>query len=171
MATVQPGAFDTATAESRPEQIAIEVAPPTEARVTVLDEETVGAAGPRLKDAKIVVCGGRGVGGPENWHLIEDASTVLGAAVGCSRPVADSGWVPSSQQVGISGTSVSPDLYIAVGISGAAQHVAGITTARKVVAINNSADAEIFLRADYGVVGDYREVLPAFVERVRRLRS
>jgi electron transfer flavoprotein alpha subunit len=117
------------------------------------------------------VAGGRGVGGPENWHYIEEASAALGAAMGCSRPVADSGWVPSSHQVGISGTSVAPDLYIAVGISGAAQHLSGITAARKVVAINNSPDAEIFMRADYGVVGDYREVLPAFVERVKQLRS
>jgi electron transfer flavoprotein alpha subunit len=109
--------------------------------------------------------------GPENWHFIEEASAVVGAAVGCLRPVADSGWVPSSHQVGLSGTIVSPDLYIAVGISGAAQHLAGISAARKAVAINNSAEAEIFSRADYGVVGDYREVLPAFIERVKQLRS
>ena len=170
MATLQTSAFEVATAVSHAECIAIEVAPSTESRLTVLSEESVGAAsGPRLKDAKVVVCGGRGVGGPENWHFIEEASTVLGGAVGCSRPVADSGWVPSAHQVGISGTSVAPDLYIAVGISGAAQHLAGITAARKVVAINNSPDAEIFMRADYGVVGDYREVLPAFVERVKQL--
>ena len=124
-----------------------------------------------LKDAKIVVSGGRGIGGPDNWHYIEEASAALGAAVGCSRPVADSGWVPSSHQVGLSGTSVSPDLYIAVGISGAAQHLAGISAARTVVAINNSAEADIFSRADYGVVGDYREVLPAFIERVKQLRG
>jgi electron transfer flavoprotein alpha subunit len=155
-----------------PERIALEVSPPCDKRVWVLSEEGAAAsAGLRLKDAKIVISGGRGIGGPDNWHFIEEASAVLGAAVGCSRPVADSGWVPSSHQVGLSGTSVSPELYIAVGISGAAQHLAGITAARKVVAINNSADADIFTRADYGIVGDYREVLPAFVERVKQLRK
>ncbi len=154
------------------EQIRLDVPPPPSARVTVLGEQTAPAsAGPRLKDAKIVVSGGRGVGGPENWHYIEEASAALGAAVGCSRPVADSGWVPSTHQVGLSGTMVAPDLYIAVGISGAAQHLAGISAARTVVAINNSADADIFFRADYGVVEDYREVLPAFVERVKQLKG
>ena len=96
---------------------------------------------------------------------------MLGAAVGCSRPVADSGWVPSTHQVGLSGTAVAPDLYIAVGISGAPQHLAGISAAKVVVAINNSADADIFSRADFGVVDDFREVLPAFVKRVRQLQS
>jgi electron transfer flavoprotein alpha subunit len=172
MATVRASAFEPAGAGGEPERIRLEAAAPVEPRVTVLGEEAVGAtSGPRLKDAKIIVSGGRGVGGPDNWHFIEEASEALGAAVGCSRPVADSGWVPSTHQVGLSGTSVSPDLYIAVGISGAAQHLAGISAARTVVAINNSAEADIFSRADYGVVGDYREVLPAFIERVRQLRG
>jgi electron transfer flavoprotein alpha subunit len=96
---------------------------------------------------------------------------VLGAAIGCSRPVADSGWVPSSHQVGLSGTAVAPDLYIAVGISGAPQHLAGISAAKVVVAVNNSVDADIFSRADFGVVDDFREVLPAFVQRVKQLQS
>lgn len=153
-------------------RVTIDSVAPTSSRVTVIDEERSGpAGGPRLKDAKIIVSGGRGVGGPENWHYIEEASSALGAAVGCSRPVADSGWVPSSHQVGLSGTIVAPDLYIAVGISGAAQHLAGISAARTVVAINNSADADIFSRADYGIVEDYREVLPAFVARVKQLRG
>jgi electron transfer flavoprotein alpha subunit len=172
MATVRASAFEPSAAQDTPERIAIGIAASSEPRVTVLGEESVAAAtGPRLKDAKIIVSGGRGIGGPDNWHYIEEASAALGAAVGCSRPVADSGWVPSSHQVGLSGTSVSPDLYIAVGISGAAQHLAGISAARTVVAINNSAEADIFSRADYGVVGDYREVLPAFVERVKQLRG
>lgn len=172
MATLRASAFEPSTAAGEPVRINLEVAAPSEPRVQVLSEESVGVtSGPRLKDAKIIVSGGRGIGGPDNWHFIEEASAALGAAVGCSRPVADSGWVPSTHQVGLSGTTVSPDLYIAVGISGAAQHLAGISTARTVVAINNSADAEIFSRADYGVVGDYREVLPAFVERVKQLRG
>ena len=172
MATVRASAFEPTTRQARPEYVRLDVAPPTDSRVTVLGEEALGpTGGPRLKDAKIIVSGGRGLGGPDNWHYIEEASAALGGATGCSRPVADSGWVPSSHQVGLSGTSVSPDLYIAVGISGAAQHLAGITAAKTVVAINNSAEADIFSRADYGVVGDYREVLPAFVERVKQLRK
>jgi electron transfer flavoprotein alpha subunit len=172
MATVRTSGFEPTDTRGVPERVSVEVAPPGETSATVLSEEGAAkSSGPRLKDAKIIVSGGRGIGGPDNWHFIEEASAALGAAVGCSRPVADSGWVPSSYQVGLSGTCVSPDLYIAVGISGAAQHLAGITAARTVVAINNSPDADIFTRADYGVVGDYREVLPAFVQRVKQLRG
>lgn len=171
-ATVRGSAFQPRALEGRAESKHLHVAPPDETRVTVLGEESAaGSGGTRLKDAKIVVAGGRGVGGPDHWHHIEEVSAVLGAAVGCSRPVADAGWVASSHQVGLSGTSVAPDLYIAVGISGAAQHLAGITAAKTVVAINNSADAEIFERADFGVVDDYQEVLRGFVERVKQLRS
>jgi electron transfer flavoprotein alpha subunit len=169
-ATLRASAFQPRSGAAAAKQIRLEVSAPESAGVTVVDEQAAAAtAGPRLKDAKIVVSGGRGIGGPENWHYIEEASAALGAAVGCSRPVADSGWVPSSHQVGLSGTMVAPDLYIAVGISGAAQHLAGISAARTVVAINNSADADIFSRADYGIVEDYREVLPAFVARVKQL--
>jgi len=169
---VRASAFQPRALEGRAESKRLNITPPDEARVTVLGEESAaGSGGPRLKDAKIVVAGGRGVGGPDNWHYIEEVSAVLGAAVGCSRPVADAGWIASSHQVGLSGASVAPDLYIAVGISGAAQHLAGITAAKTVVAINNSADAGIFERADFGVVDDYREVLRGFVERVKQLRS
>jgi electron transfer flavoprotein alpha subunit len=172
MTTVRASAFSPRSPGLRVEPTHLDVAPSRDGRVTVLTEERPPASGrPRLRDAKIVVAGGRGIGGPEQWHFIEEASEVLGAAVGCSRPVADAGWVASSHQVGLSGVTVAPDLYIAVGISGAPQHLAGITGARMVVAINNSQDAEIFTRADYGVVADYRDVLPAFVERVKQLRS
>lgn len=171
MATVRASGFEPRAPQGTAQRIAVDAPPPAQARVKVLAEHTLAAdSGPRLKDAKIIVSGGRGVGGPENWRFIEEAAAALGAAMGCSRPVADSGWVPSTCQVGLSGASVAPDLYIAVGISGAAQHLAGITAARTVVAINNSADAEIFSRADYGIVEDYREVLPAFVARVKELQ-
>ena len=127
--------------------------------------------GLRLQDAKIVVSGGRGLGGPDNWHYIEEAAAQLGAAIGCSRPVVDSGWVNVRHQVGLSGSSVTPDVYIAVGISGAVHHLAGIVAAKTVVAINSDADAQIFLRANFGAVGDFREVLPAFVARLKELRG
>jgi electron transfer flavoprotein alpha subunit len=172
LATLRTSAFQPRSGSAAARQVRVQVPPPAARPVEVLGAQSAaGSAGPRLKDAKIIVSGGRGVGGPEHWHYIEEASAALGAAVGCSRPVADSGWVPSVHQVGLSGTMVAPALYIAVGISGAAQHLAGISAARTVVAINNSADADIFFRADYGIVDDYRDVLPAFIERVKQLRS
>ena len=172
MATVRSGIFEPRPATAAGEVVRLNVAAPQPSRVTLLDEAAAAAGGgPRLKDAKIIVSGGRGLGGPDNWHFVEDAASALGAAVGCSRPIADSGWVPSSHQVGLSGTSVTPDLYIAVGISGAVQHLAGISNASTVVAINVDSEADIFTRANYGVVGDYREVLPAFIERIKQLRS
>jgi electron transfer flavoprotein alpha subunit len=172
MATIRSGIFEPAAADSSCEVVRLNVPPPPSGAVTVLDQAAAASGGGvKLKDAKIIVAGGRGLGGADNWHFIEEAAATLGAAVACSRPLADSGWVPSAYQVGLSGTSVKPDVYIAVGISGAVQHVAGISAARTVVAINTDADADIFTRADYGVVGDYREVLPAFIERIKQLQS
>ncbi len=173
MATVRAGGFERAPVTGAGAVVRLDVPPPPQGRVTLLEETAAqaGGSGVKLKDAKAVVAGGRGLGGADNWHFIEETAAALGAAVGCSRPVADSGWVPTSHQVGLSGTSVTPDLYIAVGISGAVQHLAGISAAKKVVAINTDGEADIFTRADYGVIGDYREVLPAFIARVRQLRS
>jgi electron transfer flavoprotein alpha subunit len=172
LATLSTGTFaPAATAtECSVETIAPVAAP--DSGVTLI-EEVAGdtGGGLRLKDAKIVISGGRGVGGPEHWHYIEKAAHDLGAAIGCSRPVVDAGWVASRHQVGLSGSSVAPDVYIAVGISGAVHHLAGIAAARTVVAINTDAEAGIFRRADYGAVGDFREVLPAFVARLRELRD
>jgi electron transfer flavoprotein alpha subunit len=128
-------------------------------------------AGPRLKDAKIVVSGGRGLGGAENWHAIDDLAEILGAAVGASRAVTDAGWVAPALQVGLTGQTIAPDLYITVGISGAVQHIAGCSGSRNIVAINKDPDANIFKVARYGVVGDYKAVLPAFTQRVRELMS
>ena len=171
LATLRPGVFTPAKPGDKPEVIQLTVEH-IAATVTMIDEVAAAASGGvNLKNAKVVVSGGRGVGGAKNWHYIEGAASALNAAVGCSRPVADSGWVPSAYTVGLSGSSVTPDLYIAVGISGAVQHLAGISAARTVVAINSDAEAEIFARADLGVVGDYKEVLPAFVKRVEQLKS
>lgn len=171
LATVRSGAFEGAANAGVPARLARLRAELARSRLTVLDEHAPAASGPRLQDAAIVVAGGRGVGGPENWRYIEEAAAALGAAVGCSRPVADAGWVSSSRQVGLSGVSVRPALYLAVGISGALQHMAGVSPAATVVAINIDPQADIFRRARFGVVGDYREVLPAFVERARQLRG
>jgi electron transfer flavoprotein alpha subunit len=172
MATLRAGVFEPVQSSSAcPVDFIQPVALPA-GGVTLIDEIAGDSGdGLRLQDAKIVVSGGRGVGGPENWRYIEEAAQGLGAAIGCSRPVVDAGWVAARHQVGLSGASVAPDVYLAVGISGAVHHLAGIVAARTVVAINSDADAQIFRRADYGAVGDFREVLPAFVARVRELRG
>jgi len=125
--------------------------------------------GVRLQDARVVVSGGRGIRGLADWHYIEETAAALGAAVGCSRPLVDAGWLDPSFQVGLTGVAVSPDLYVAVGISGASQHLSGISGAKTVVAVNTDPDAPIFKVARFGVVGDYRQVLPAFIARVREL--
>jgi electron transfer flavoprotein alpha subunit len=113
-----------------------------------------------LPEADIVVSGGRGLKGPENWHLIEDLAKALGAATGCSKPVSDMGWRPHHEHVGQTGIKVSPNLYIAIGISGAIQHLAGVNSSKVIVVINKDPEAPFFKAANYGIVGDAFEVVP-----------
>jgi len=157
---------------AREAQVEALAVPDTDGAVEVLEEVREQATtGPRLKDAKVIVSGGRGLGGPENWHVVEELAQLLGGAVGATRAVTDAGWVPPSHQVGLTGATVAPDLYITIGISGAVQHIAGISGARNVVAINRDADANIFKYARYGVVGDWKQIVPAFTQRLKELRG
>ena len=124
-----------------------------------------------LTEAEIVVSGGRGLRGPENWKIVEDLAHALHAATACSRPVADAGWRPHHEHVGQTGIQIAPNLYIAIGISGAIQHLAGVNRSKKIVVINKDSEAPFFKAADYGIVGDAFEVVPKFTEAVKKLKG
>lgn len=124
-----------------------------------------------IADAEVVVSGGRGLKGPENWHLIEDLAETLGAATACSKPVSDMGWRPHSEHVGQTGKPVASNLYIAVGVSGAIQHLAGINSSKVKVVINNDPEAPFFKAADFGVVGDAFEVVPQLIEKLKAFKA
>lgn len=124
-----------------------------------------------LPEAELVVSGGRGLKGPENWGMIEDLAKALGAATGCSKPVSDMDWRPHHEHVGQTGVKVSPNLYIAVGISGAIQHLAGVNSSKYIVVINKDEEAPFFKAADYGIVGDAFEVLPKLTEAIKAANS
>ncbi len=124
-----------------------------------------------LKEAEVVVSAGRGMKGPENWGMIEELANVLGAATACSKPVSDIGWRPHSEHVGQTGKAISPNLYIAVGISGAIQHLAGVNSSKTIVVINNDAEAPFFKSADYGVVGDAFQIIPELTAKIKALKG
>ncbi|MGV3504304.1 MAG: electron transfer flavoprotein subunit alpha/FixB family protein [Adhaeribacter sp.] len=135
-------------------------------------QETIRATGDvLLTEADVVVSGGRGMRGPENWHLIEDLAKALGAATACSKPVSDVGWRPHHEHVGQTGITISPNLYIAAGISGAIQHLAGVNSSKVIVVINKDPEAPFFKAADYGIVGDVSEVLPKLTEAAKALHQ
>jgi electron transfer flavoprotein alpha subunit len=137
----------------------------------VLSRVEESVAGVSLRDAKVVVSGGRGVGSAEGFAIIEELAALLGGAVGCSRVVTSAGWRPHTDQVGQTGTKISADLYVACGISGATQHIAGAKGAKKILAINTDKEAPIFASADYAVIGDLFEVVPAITAELKRVRG
>ena len=139
------------------------------ARSRVVETVREEAEGIKLEDAGIVVAGGRGLGGPEPFADLEELASVIGAGVGASRAAVDSGWVPVGFQIGLTGKTITPDLYITVGISGASQHMAGCSGAKVIVAINKDSQANIFKEARYGVVGDWKNILPGLTEALRDL--
>lgn len=135
------------------------------------NEMSVASGKVALPEAEIVVSAGRGLKGPENWGMIEELADVLGAATACSKPVSDIGWRPHSEHVGQTGIQVNPNLYIAVGISGAIQHLAGVSASKTIVAINTDPEAPFFKAADYGIVGDAFEVVPQLIEELRAFKA
>lgn len=124
-----------------------------------------------LKEAEIVVSAGRGMKAPENWGMVEDLANVLGAATACSKPVSDIGWRPHSEHVGQTGKAISPNLYIAIGISGAIQHLAGVNSSKTIVVINSDPEAPFFKSADYGVVGDAFQIIPELTQKIKALKG
>ena len=141
-----------------------------EAKIKVIDTKKPEGEIP-LPEAELVVSAGRGLKGPENWGMIEDLASVLGAATACSRPVADIGWRPHHEHVGQTGVAIRPNLYIAAGISGAIQHLAGVNGSKVIVVINTDAEAPFFKAADYGIIGDAFEVIPRLTEAVKKFKA
>jgi electron transfer flavoprotein alpha subunit len=161
--------IEPAPAETKVEKFIPEIA---DQDLLVRVAEHVGAPGGgiSLTEAKVVVSGGRGVGSKEGFAIIEELAGLLNAAVGCSRAVTSAGWRPHTDQVGQTGTKIAPDIYIACGISGATQHMAGLKGAKRILAINSDGEAPIMLSADYAVIGDLKEIVPAISAEIRKQR-
>jgi electron transfer flavoprotein alpha subunit len=172
MATVRPKSQEPLERDDsrKGEVIAFDGGPDaSKSRVQFLERKMTEVEGIKLEDAEVVVCGGRGIGGPENFPQIQELAKILGGAMGATRPPCDSGWVPATIQVGLTGKIVTPTLYIGIAVSGASQHLSGCSGSKNIVAINKDPDANIFKVAQYGVVGDYKKILPPFTQKIKEL--
>ena len=173
LALFRAGSFDAAEVSTGQAQIAdVPVALEEHSRLAkIVDQEHEESSGPSIEDADVIVAGGRGLGGPESFTLAEELAHALGGAVGATRAVVDAGWYPYSAQIGQTGKTVSPKLYVALGISGAIQHKVGMQSSSTIVAINKDANAPIFEFSDLGVVGDLHEIVPKLTELVKQQRG
>ncbi len=170
VATVKAKTFDAVEPDTGRSGNVSSIDTAGESMINVLGIETAEAAGVKLEDAEVVISGGRGLGDPSGFELLEQlAATLKGAAVGASRAACDLGWYPPSQQVGLTGKTVSPGLYLAVAISGASQHMAGMAGSKNIVAINKDADANMVKVSKFAVIDDYKKVIPALIEEIKKL--
>lgn len=167
--SISPNSFKTIAGDGTAEVVASSITVGTpKVKVTATNKVTGEVP---LSEAELVVSGGRGLKGPENWGMIEELAKLLGAATACSRPVADAHWRPHHEHVGQTGGSIAPNLYIAIGISGAIQHLAGVNRSKVIVVINKDPEAPFFKAADYGIVGDAFEVVPRMIQEVKKLKG
>ncbi len=167
--SISPNSFQTVSGEGTAEVVTENISVDTpKVKVTATNKITGEVP---LSEAELVVSAGRGLKGPENWGMIEELAKLLGAATACSRPVADAHWRPHHEHVGQTGGSIAPNLYLAIGISGAIQHLAGVNRSKVIVVINKDPEAPFFKAADYGIVGDAFEVVPKLIEEVKKLKG
>ncbi|HSK12765.1 MAG TPA: electron transfer flavoprotein subunit alpha/FixB family protein [Phnomibacter sp.] len=167
--SLNPNAFGLKTKDGSAEVVKADIRPAA-GKVKVTGVNKVTGTVP-LSEAELVVSGGRGLKGPENWHLVEDLAKEIGAATACSRAVADAHWRPHHEHVGQTGGAIAPNLYFAIAISGAIQHLAGVNRSKTIVVINKDPEAPFFKAADYGIVGDAFEVMPKIVDAVRQMKA